>query len=88
MGRLPGNKGQLSSEAAALFVLLTSFAVMLLTSGFFLDFLTLPNGRSSVNTSYPKLIPWISEKGRCEKTSRIWQNDKCWDNKNHPSFGW
>ncbi len=43
---------------------------------------------SSVPTSspYPTSIPWINNQFECERTDRIWNEDKCWDSEHSPTF--
>jgi hypothetical protein len=69
-------------------------AVFLVTAPFF-TYTTLsvvfstftPYLLTSVDTDHHSTsIPWIENKYDCEKTGRIWQNNKCWDNEHNPMF--
>ncbi|WP_234300982.1 hypothetical protein [Sphaerospermopsis aphanizomenoides] len=41
---------------------------------------------SSLNTIHPTLIPGIKDQEKCQKTGRVWRNDKCWDEQHNPAF--
>jgi hypothetical protein len=84
--RPPGKKGKFALKASAKIVLFIVFSAMFLSSGFYIASLIILHINSSLGTTHPTSIPWISDEEECEKFRRIWRDSKCWDYEHNPSF--
>ncbi|MBK1989226.1 hypothetical protein A0J48_017065 [Sphaerospermopsis aphanizomenoides BCCUSP55] len=64
----------------------TFFFGTLICCGFYTGSFMISYVTSSLNTIHPTLIPGIKDQEKCQKTGRVWRNDKCWDEQHNPAF--
>lgn len=64
-------------------VILSAFSVtiLILLGRFFPSLFNFIEG-----SSHPTSIPWIDHESKCQRTGRIWDENKCWDNQHNPMF--
>ncbi|MBD2294088.1 hypothetical protein H6G06_11440 [Anabaena sphaerica FACHB-251] len=41
---------------------------------------------TKTHSVFPTSIPWINTQQECEKLTRTWNNNKCWDNEHSSTF--
>ncbi|MTJ06830.1 MULTISPECIES: hypothetical protein [unclassified Anabaena] len=66
---------------------LSGFLGVIFSSIFTVLFFVLPAiNIPSTYTPHTTSIPWIDDEHECQKTGRIWNNNKCWDDEHSPDF--
>jgi hypothetical protein len=81
-----GRQGKYSLVAAVKFVSFTFFFGTLICGGFYTGSFMISYVTSSLNTIHPTSIPGIKDQEKCESTSRVWRDNKCWDEQHNPAF--
>jgi hypothetical protein len=71
-------------------ILLSAFAAILATSGFYTAsfvFSYVSSASTSMSiSSHPASIPWLDNEAKCKHTHRTWHNGKCWDSEHNLLF--
>lgn len=65
---------------------LLGLLIIFIISSFAILTLVLSSISSIPTSSYPTSIPGINNKFDCERTHRLWNDDKCWDSEHSPMF--
>ncbi|TVP61430.1 MAG: hypothetical protein EA343_14265 [Nodularia sp. (in: Bacteria)] len=60
--------------------------IIFIISSFAILSLVFPSISFMPTSPHPTSIPWINNKFDCERTYRIWNDDKCWDSEHSPTF--
>ncbi|BAY94883.1 MULTISPECIES: hypothetical protein [unclassified Tolypothrix] len=77
-------KGKFYYQNLPRIILAILFAVIFVSCGYATALVLIfhPN----INTIYPTFIPNIHNQVQCEKSERIWREQKCWDEQHNPLF--
>ncbi|WP_414543634.1 hypothetical protein [Nostoc sp. CCY0012] len=84
--RLRSEKGLYPFWTLSNSLFIIGFAIILSISTFTIFSFVLSSLNFTSTLYYPTSIPWIYEKSQCERTNRVWRDDKCWDYEHSPDF--
>ncbi|NEU73219.1 hypothetical protein PI95_011755 [Hassallia byssoidea VB512170] len=86
--RLSIKQGKFQLSTRAKITLFAALVAVLPTSGFCTAslILSLNYVATTADISHPTSIPWLTDKSQCQRTHRIWRDNKCWDYEHNPMF--